>query len=81
MKDLYSSINQTSNRINQGKAWYHLSCENWFKLDTYYEYEIFRKDRKDGYGGVFIAVKGNLVYELVPRQHLWAGGGENHMQT
>ena len=26
----------------------------------------FTKDRKDGYGGVLIAVRRNLIYELVP---------------
>ena len=30
------------------------------------EYEIFRKYRKDGYGGVLIGVKRQLVYEHVP---------------
>ena len=29
-------------------------------------YEIFRKDRKDGYGGVMIGVKRQLLYEHVP---------------
>ena len=51
-----------------------LACETWVKPDIFdsevipsdFEYEIFRKDRKDGYGGVLIAIKRNLVYEVIP---------------
>ena len=51
-----------------------LACETWLKPDIHdseiipadLEYEIFRKDRKDGYGGVMIGVKRQLVYEHVP---------------
>ena len=51
-----------------------LACETWLKPDIYdseiipsdFEYEIFRKDRKDGYGGILIAIKRNLVYEVIP---------------
>ena len=51
-----------------------LACETWLKPDiddsdiipADLEYEIFRKDRKDGYGGVKIGVKRQLVYEHVP---------------
>ena len=51
-----------------------LTCETWLKPDIFdsevipsdFEYEIFRKYRKDGYGGVLIAIKRNLVYEVIP---------------
>ena len=51
-----------------------LACKTWLKPDihdseiipTDLGYEIFRKDRNDGYGGVMIGVKRQLVYEHVP---------------
>ena len=51
-----------------------LACESWPKPEIYdsyvippdLDYENFRKDRKDGHGGVLIAVGRNLIYELVP---------------
>ena len=51
-----------------------IACETWLKPDVHdseviptdLEYDIFRKDRVDGYGGVLIAVKRPLVFEQVP---------------
>ncbi|MEW8547322.1 MAG: reverse transcriptase domain-containing protein, partial [Candidatus Thiodiazotropha sp.] len=50
-----------------------LVSETWLKPDINdpevippdLNYELFRNDRKDGYGGVLVAVKRDLIYELV----------------
>lgn len=50
-----------------------LASETWLNGDIHDSkvflanlgYELFRKDRKDGYGGVLMAVKQQLVYEQV----------------
>ena len=49
-----------------------LASETWVKSDIHdskiipadFGYDHFRNDRSDGYGGVLIAVKGTLIYEL-----------------
>ena len=49
-----------------------LASETWLKSDIHdteiipadFGYELFRNDRSDGYGGVLIAVKRTLIYEL-----------------
>ena len=45
---------------------FHVFVSQTWRIPSDFEYEIFRKDRKDGYGGVLIAIKRNLVYEVVP---------------
>ena len=49
-----------------------LASETWLKSDIHdteiipadFGFELFRNDRSDGYGGVLIAVKCTLIYEL-----------------
>lgn len=53
-----------------------LMSKTWLKPDMYdaevippdVNYELFRNDKTDGHGGFLIAIKRNLIYELVTRE-------------
>ncbi|XP_071476520.1 uncharacterized protein [Diadema antillarum] len=62
-----------------------IGTETWLNSSVYTSeifppnYNVVRKDRQDGYGGVLIAVRRDLVYNIIKNKKvvLWIGGDFN----